>query len=96
MRGDCSPVAFSRKDRESFVQAEFLFRSKNPVKVVLRDLSLSDKNKSEKVEAAEKQSGFRKVCKVTRGFTIKKRLLKNSEICKAGGQGKFLARLLWL
>ncbi len=56
MRGDCSPVAFSRKDRESFVQAEFLFRSKNPVKVVLRDLSLSDKNKSEKVEAAEKQS----------------------------------------
>lgn len=56
IRGDGAPVAFSRKDRESFVQAEFVFRSKNPVKVFLQDLSLSDKNKSEKVEMVEKQA----------------------------------------
>lgn len=45
-RGDLAPVRFSKKLRKSFVQAEFLFRAKEPATVTLSRLSLSDTNRS--------------------------------------------------
>ncbi len=44
IRGDSSPVVFSPARRKRIVEAEFLFRASEPVKVYLKDLTFSDRN----------------------------------------------------
>lgn len=56
VRGDGAPVLFSKKDRQSFVQAEFVFRSKNAGKITLKNLYLSDKNNSQSIKSFENHS----------------------------------------
>ena len=52
VRGDLAALEFSEEQRKNFVQAEFLFRAKGPVKVWLRAVTLSDLNRSRRRETA--------------------------------------------
>ena len=52
IRGDLAALEFSEEQRKNFVQAEFLFRAKGPVKVWLRAVTLSDLNRSRRRETA--------------------------------------------
>ena len=59
MAEDSAPAKFSREFRKNIVEAEFLFRAEDPVKVCLKDLVLSDKNLSALREKREKSEEAR-------------------------------------
>ena len=46
-KGDGSPIKLPKRERSKLVEAEFLFRAREKVKVYLKDLTLSDKNFSQ-------------------------------------------------
>ncbi|MBS5023830.1 MAG: hypothetical protein KH054_11835, partial [Firmicutes bacterium] len=54
-KGDGSPVRLSKEERRKVVEAEFVFRAQERVKVYLKDLTLSDKNFSQGVEERREQ-----------------------------------------
>ena len=55
-RGDSAAVTFTRGERKSFVQAEFLFRARLPVTVRLEGLTVSDVSRSERGREAARES----------------------------------------
>ena len=55
-RGDSAAVTFTRGERKSFVQAEFLFRARLPVTVRLEGLTVSDVSRSERGREAFRES----------------------------------------
>lgn len=53
LRGDDAAIDFDKKIRSSFVQMEFMFRSRENAKIRLRKLTLSDSDFSEKGEKTD-------------------------------------------